>query len=156
MTDTPRTIHTLAREMADAFETRTRPSSGDDLDTLRDGSPEWMRDVCRAAHGDMFPDDWRYRMIRAAVEWLADEDNDPDESAEFADDFVPIYNGERIDWLASHVDRIGYVDEAREEFGASDLGVMGDIGWGIYMEASEVYGLVVGALASLVDAGEES
>lgn len=74
------TIHDLARQMSEAFETRERESGGR-FDVLRDGSQEWMNDVCMEAHGSQFPNDWRYRMIRAAVEWLAEDDEDETEAA---------------------------------------------------------------------------
>jgi hypothetical protein len=37
--------------MSQAFETRKR-DNGDKYVALKDGSPEWMTDVCHKAHGD--------------------------------------------------------------------------------------------------------
>lgn len=146
------TIHELARQMSEAFETRTR-EDGERFDALRDGSPEWMTDVCMDAHDSMLPDDWRYRMIRAAAAWLAEDDADPDDPGEFADDFVPIYNRERVAWLASHLDRAGYVDEAADEglidYPSGPSRLMDLLGIGIYCEAAEVYRLLAESLEAL-------
>jgi hypothetical protein len=55
--------------MSQAFETRKR-DNGDKYVALKDGSPEWMTDVCHKAHGDMLPDDWRYSFISEAVDYI--------------------------------------------------------------------------------------
>lgn len=148
------TIQELAAEMAAAFETRTR-DNGDTFDVLKDGSPEWMTDVCRDAHGDMLPDDWRYSMIRGAVEWIAETDDDIEGCYPFADGFVPVYNSERIAWLASHLNRSAYVDDAVSEYGVDPshdgFSVTQTIGLGIYAEAAEVYSAVYNAMDALAD-----
>lgn len=149
-------LHELASEAYAWFETRTR-EDGETFDTLKDGAPEWLRDLVYDAHGDFLPEDWRYTCIRAAVEWIADE-NDPDESGEFVDSQVDVYTGARFAWLASNLTRQGYVDDAADEFGPDTVyadGVSGAIGWGQYMEAQEVYSSVVSALEAELEAREE-
>lgn len=143
------TIQSLAQEMSAAFETRTR-AAGTAYDVLRDGSPEWMHGVCRDAHAGMFPDDWRYRMIRAAVDAIAEGD-DPDDPTTCADAFVPVYTGDRLSWASSHLDRTAYVDNAIEDFGHHPDGFAGDIALGIFTETSEVFSLVAQALSDIAD-----
>ena len=149
------TVKQLAQDMADAFEGTTRPN-GDEIRVLRDGSPDWMRDVARRSHGDMLPDDWRYDKLEDAVAAIADagDDADLDElGAEFADSAVDVYNTNRYAWLASHLSRAGYVDQAREDFGPAE-NVTDDIGRGQYMEALEIYNDALAALRDLADEDE--
>ena len=145
------TVQTLAREAAGWFESAYRGDTGEDQDRYtrcRDGAPEWVGELVRAAHGDMFPDDWRYDAIASALEFVAEVDDPDDGCGEFADQTVDVYNGDRIAWLGSHGARQGYCDEAAAEFGAEDTAsdIISMIGWGQYAEASEVYGLVLQAL----------
>lgn len=141
------TIQERARLLHAAMERRTR-SNGEGFYSLADGAPEWMQDAVYAAHGDMLPDDWRYRIIRGAATALAGGD-DPDDPYLFADEFVPHQTADRLSWLSSHAYRASYVDDAVADLGHSDCGVIGDIGMGIYEEAAEVFGLLVSALAEL-------
>jgi hypothetical protein len=143
----PETIQDRAREAARWFETATR-ESGDEFLRLRDGRPEWVQDLVFAAHGagEFMPDDYRYRLTREALEWIADEESDPSDTAsEFADQAVDVYTGARLQWLASNLLRPGYCDYAREEFGAEG-DIVALIGMGQFMEASEVYHEVLSAL----------
>jgi hypothetical protein len=157
------TLERLAAEAYSYFESFKRETSPDSPQwRLKKERPEWVYDLVYAAHGDgdFMPDDWRYDCIHSALEYLADEDNDPDDAHEFADGQVDVYTGARLHWLASNLQRPGYVDEAVGEFGATDsdsgeFDVAHAIGLGQYQEASEVFGLVVEALrereAELVD-----
>lgn len=145
MTDTI-TVVDVAREAGAWFETATRD---DDTTYVRtkDGAPEWIGDMCRDAHGDMFPDDWRYACIAAAVDHIAGDPEDPEEVHDFADSYVDTYTADRLRWLASHLTRVEYVDNACEELGAHG-GIVEMIAAGQYVEASEVYGAVLDALTA--------
>lgn len=133
-------IAALAGEAYDAFEHKTR-DNGDAFTCLKDDAPEWVHDLVREAHGDMFPDDWRYAAIRSALGAIHDaEPSDLDDYAsEWADSNVDTYNGSRAHWLASNLSRAGYVDEAVEDFGHHEYGVYGDIGLGQYRESEEIF-----------------
>lgn len=74
---TTQTIKSLASAMYSAFITDTR-ANGEEFIRLADGSPEWMTNVIHAGHGDLLPDDYRYRTIREACGFLADLDEDED------------------------------------------------------------------------------
>jgi len=148
----PNTIQELAAEATSWFETAKRPDATRDdyFVRVKDGAPAWVGELVHAAHGGLFlPDDWRYQAIRNALEWIAEADEPEDGAGEFAESAVDVYNDELIVWLGSNLNRIGYCDEAASEFGYdddSDRGVMGMISMGQYVEASEVYSLVLYAL----------
>lgn len=147
MSETTTSIQQLAAEAYDCFTTSTR-DNGDVYFVLKDGSPEWVKDLVYAAHGgDFLPDDYRYRWTYGALEFIQDSDDPENDQAEFSDLAVDIYTGDRLAWLASNLNRPGYVDEAVNEFGYDGKeGIIGAIGIGQYAEASEVYGLVLKAL----------
>lgn len=143
-----KSVHQLARELDAAFMVKTR-DSGETFYCLADGRPEWMQDVCRDAHDDTLPDDWRYRMIRHAVEMLAD---DPEtEDCDAADAFVTVMNHELLDWLSSHGNRLEYVNEAVSNMGGTVTDIMQAVMAGQYDEAREVFNLVREALDALAD-----
>lgn len=144
----------LAEAFSRAFERRTR-DNGEEFVCLRDGTAEWMRDAAQKAHGDMLPDDWRYRFIEGITDAIAERLRfDPDAELgdfghEVCDGLVPVYNGERAAWLGSNLTRGGYCDEAREEgLVAEAAGIFERIGAGIYVELHEIFCTISEALAS--------
>lgn len=106
-----------------AFTTDRRDVDGSKFVRLEDGAAEWMRDAVREAHGGMLPDDTRYSMIRRTVDAIAehlayDSDADLDDArAELIDDLIPVYTSDRLAWLASHLDRLAYCDDAAADMG---------------------------------------
>ena len=155
------TVQALAAEASACFEiarratgdTATGPrEDGEEYTRVRDGSPEWVTDLVREAHGEFLLDDWRYACIASACEAIADSDDPDDARGEWADSYVDVYNHELHAWLSSNLQqRAGYVDEGVENFGHSDRGVDGDIAIGQYTEAEEVYGLVLQFLESRLE-----
>lgn len=147
-------IKEFAAEAYACFESAVRDD--DEPDTtyfvrLKDGSPEWVRDLVHAAHGDDFlPDDYRYKWTMEACEFIADADDPEDAGSDFADLAVNVYTSDRLQWLASNLQRPGYCDEAMREYGSTEVGAFSGIvdliGLGQYAEAYEVYGLVLRAL----------
>ena len=154
MTSMTGTVQEIAAEAGQYFETAKR-DNGDYFIRTKDGTPDWVRDLIRAGHGeDFLPDDWRYKTIMHALEYIADTEGDPlDGGGEFADTWgVDTYTSDRIAWLGSNLNRIGYCDEAAEEFGPNETsgdGIIGQIGLGQYVEALEVYNLVYDALEGI-------
>lgn len=152
-------LHEIASEAAQWFTTVKRGE--DTIDTLKDGRPSWVQDLVREAHGGMMPDDWRYAAIRAAVEHVSDsgaetERDLEDADHEYADAQVDVYTSDRLAWLASNLNRPGYVDEAAAEFGTdADADTVDRIGRGQYMEAREVWGSVVRSLVAEQEAREQ-
>jgi hypothetical protein len=148
------TIHSLAGEAYDCFERRER-DNGDSFVSLKDNAPEWLSDLVRDAHGDFLPDDWRYASIRSALGAIHDagEDADVDDlSFEFADSNVDTHNAARCEWLASHLARGFYCDDAvNEGLVADDSGIFTRIGIGQYIESREVFESVRRSLSDRLD-----
>lgn len=132
------------QEFYDALEGKTR-DNGDEFVCFRDGSPAWMTAIVRDIHQDMLPDDTKYGMIAECACALLDHGKlDDDIVFEIADGLVDIYNGERVKWLDSHLNRAYYVDEARDEGLLTDnSGIFEQLGVGQSMEYQEIlYALV--------------
>lgn len=140
-----------ATAMAAAFVTDKR-DDGVEFIHLRGGSPEWMTTVCHEAHGDMFPDDWRYQFISDAVDIIAEADDLDEARSEIEAD---IYTYQLTAWLASRNDRYSYCDQYMEEMGASDADTLARITGGQWYERDEVFGLVVQALETMIENQEE-
>lgn len=158
MTADTLTISALAGSAYDEFTTITR-DSGETIYAVKDSAPEWIGDMCRAAHGDMFPDDWRYDCIHSALGHIsdtgADDTDDLDDAGhEFADSHVDVYNAARLEWLSSNLTRAGYCDEAEQEVGYPGIaegGIFQMIGLGQYAESLEVFESVRQSLAERMD-----
>jgi hypothetical protein len=149
-------IHEYAREAAGYFTTSRRETNGHEYVHLRDDTPEWVRQVVYQAHGagDILPDDWRYQTIRNALDWLTDEDSDPDEDAgEWSEGQVDTSTHMLARWLGSHSARASYCDEYLSQFDPD--GVMSAIAGGQYLEAGEVWSLVVDALREYATLDEQ-
>jgi hypothetical protein len=140
-------LKTTLGALYQAFTTDKR-NNGESFVRLVDGAAEWMHTVVRECHGGMLPDDTRYQMIRDVLADLVDRcdhDDDTDADAlrddvgEIADSLVDVYNSSRLRWLASHIERPGYVDEAQREGLISDeTDTMDRIGIGQYLEYREI------------------
>ncbi len=150
-------ISDVAREGVNGFETFKRGDEEKMLYRRRDGAPEWIEDLCHTAHGDgdMLPDDWRYECIFDALVYIAENaDGTPADELvhDFADGTVDVYNGNRLDWLASHPRRAGYVDQARDDgLIEPNTDIIEAIGVGQYEEATEVFWSVWSSLSTRVD-----
>lgn len=121
----------IAKQFSEAFTTDTR-NDGATFYKLREGSPQWMTDAIHAAHGDILPMDWIYEHCNHIANMMTEYEAEQwdDSVLEWCDGLVDVYNADRARWLALHLDFAGFVDEAVEEYGHSDQGVMGDIGMG--------------------------
>src|SRR5205814_868731 len=90
------------------------------------------------AHGGMMPDDWKYEFIQDALGALADG---ADEDRLDLDGLYP-YTADRLRWLASHLDRPAYCDEAAGDAGGPPAGILAFVAWGMDRELREVFALV--------------
>jgi hypothetical protein len=153
-------------ELASAFETAKRTSSGENFVRLkREGRPEWLSgsDVMREIHSaqdDRFPDDWTYAAIESLAGAFHDHDSDSERKAEndlyeIVDSLVDVYNHDRLMWLASHLANAAIVDEACEE-----LGCTGDtfdrIGVGQYEAYSRLGRGVIEAVKTEAESRDEA
>ena len=133
MTDvTTPTVQNLAGEALSYFTTAHR-ADGTPFWLLTDNAPEWVRDLCHKAHGNMMPDDWRYNFVVSALNALDDGDAEPGEPS--------VYTHELTGWLHSRTDRYAYVDDAVEEYGAA-VGIIGAITMGYAAEMREVFDIL--------------
>lgn len=150
-------IRELASQLHDAFETKTR-DNGEVFVCLKDGSPEWMRDVCCSAHdnGNMFPDDFRYSLIKQAAAAIHDAgDADIADIGDAFADAVDVYTASLCTWAASHAYRSSYCDDAMSEYGKPES-LAQLLMWGQATERREVFDSVAAALAGLADDEDES
>jgi hypothetical protein len=65
---------------------------------------------------------------------------------------------DRLNWLASHLDRPGYCDEAAEDAGGPPGDILAFVAWGMERELREVFGLVRTKLEGIAEdqGGEEA
>lgn len=151
MTTTIDRARALAGEMATAFTTKTR-ANGEAFRLLKDDPPEWMTDVVREAHDGMMPDDHRYRMIERVCDTLA-ESEDWDDLVTDLDGLVDIYTSHLTTWLASHIDRVGYCDDAVEDIGREYRDTANLLQWGQLREYEEIAASLINSFRTRAEEG---
>lgn len=134
-------LQTLAAEVRKMFVCKKR-DNGASFWSIPGDKPKWITDLCREAHGDMMPDDYKYEYIVEALDRLKDGDEDGDEIE------PDVYNSDLSKWMGSHSDRGWYVDEAVKEFGHSEDGIYADMMMGQVQEKREVFYSVKQSLES--------
>lgn len=143
-------ISNTAQNIYNHFEQMERLNK-DVIWKLKSGSPQWMKDLCREAHGDMMPDDWRYEFIVEALGALSDHRNYDNARESIEPD---VYTHDLRKWFASRLDRSSYVDQYREEFGGEgDTDAM--IAGGQLVEKWEVFDAVFSAIEKLCEDEDE-
>jgi len=91
-------------------------------------------------HGDMLPDDFRYKMIHDVLSNM----DDYEDHYELLESLIPVYTSDLLNWLSSNNTRYTYCDEFKEEYGISDeKSIIDLISGGYMMELNEVYYLIV-------------
>lgn len=143
-------LRRLAKQMSARFTRRVR-EDGTAYTTLTDAAVPWMRDVVQDAHNGMLPDDRRYDLIAAAVEFIADREDWKDARDEFANDQIDVYDHDVVDWFASHAMRRDYCEQAADDYGRHDGPITEAMQRGQFYEADEVFGIVANVLEGLAD-----
>lgn len=147
----------LAKDFAGSFEVRKR-DNGEEFVCLKSSAPDWVCDLVRDAHTtDMLPDDTRYSMILECADKLTECDPDQWEDCahEMADSMVDVYNIDRARWLASHVHRAFYCDDARAQgLVSEDADMFTRIGAGQYHEYSEILRTLITGLTERAEEEE--
>jgi hypothetical protein len=144
-----KTVNELAKEALGWFITDTR-DNGEEFVKTKEGRPDWLENLIFMAHGNMMPDDYRYKFIEDALIMIADQDEDIDlDCPEIEAD---TYTSELTKWLHSRNDRVHYLTEALEEYEIKD-------GFWALQEAQlrereEVYYSVLSSLRELCGAQE--
>ena len=117
-TPPPETVQELAKLARCAFSLETRPD-GSEYWTANRCAPDWISELVRTAHGDMFfLEDYKYQFIVDALDEL-EEAEDLDEAGHQWD-FEP-YLSRLADWLGSHNHRFSYCDDWAEEIGFANV-----------------------------------
>ena len=119
------TVKGRASALHDAFEFHPGPRGRAHL-TLKKGSPQWMHDAIRKAHGELLPDDYRMDFICEAVEAISEGDDEAD-----------AWNHDALEYGAAIVLRL-------------------DWGGGQYLEKKETFFLLFAELERQVIDGDES
>ena len=140
----PETVQELAKLARCAFSLETR-DNGSEYWNRNQCAPEWIMELCHTAHGDMLPDDYRYRFIVQALDAL-EEAEDPDEARDGYEFEYRYYRV--IEWLSSHPGhRLEYCDQWAEEFGRCFIkDTVSQLQGGQLLERLEVLELVRGSL----------
>jgi len=149
------TVITLAKELQEYL---TRSTREDDTTYvhLKDGYPQWMKDVIREAHGDRLPDDDVYERIEDIIDTLSDIDDDAseDEIQERIDGIEPdVYTSDLTEWLNARNDNVYYLTEALEEMEIKDGFQLLAYAQSIYIR--EIANTLISELQKLVDEQEE-
>lgn len=114
-----------------------------------DDAPDWFRMACHDIHDGMMPDDWTYDAINEAWSAIGDYDNADearDDSHAIADNLVEYRTWHLLEWAKSHTDDI---DEAIDEFGFSNDGIVGVVRLGQFTVLQRI-------VITLCDAIEEN
>lgn len=151
------TLNDKATEALSHFETAKRDDGEKTFIRTKEGTPQWVTDLIFAAHdnGEMLPNDERYKFIQDAL-YILSEIEDADEPHERIDSDVDVYNHDLLQWVASHLSRAYYVDEAIKEFGWNEeRGLFGALMVGQYSERMEVYNSVKQSLEALIEDEDE-
>ena len=135
------------RELAREANGYLRRDTARDILLPADDAPDWFTDLCHAAHGGMMPDDWKYEFIQDALGAIEDG---ADEDRLDLDGLYP-YTADRLDWLASHLDRPGYCDEAAADAGGPPAEILAMVAWGMDRELREVFDLVRSRLEEITE-----
>lgn len=101
-------VQTIAAQALAFFETRTRPRNGHAI-VLKSGTPDWVRHLVRAAHGDSLPDDWTYFFVKESLELLVEYADSDDARDAIEPD---VYNNALLAWLGSDQTRVTYLESA--------------------------------------------
>lgn len=131
----------LAQEAVRFFRINSREAV-----ELSEDAPQWVFDLVREAHDGMLPDDWRFALILRVLEAMS-EGNDPEPDTYFS---------RLLDWLGSHLNRVGYCDSALEEVSPSYTFSL--IQWGQSYEMEDIRQIIEEYFDNLdvaVMAGEE-
>lgn len=115
------TNNDVATQLDQAFEVAER-DDGSDFTRLKDGSPEWMKDLVYQVHKDLqmgLPDDYVYHWV-AMTASIASDEHDCDEmfwenpqcfTVDLADGMLSIGSNELERWMSSHPSRPNYVNQ---------------------------------------------
>ena len=143
-------ITSLARIGANSFHTvkcdESRMPDGF-FYVKNDDAPEWVVELVRDAHDDMFPDDYVYSYIVESLEALAEED-DVQTALDRLNNGVDTVTSRLLHWVSSHSFRMADANTYgvdRADFNSIDETLTG----GQYYERGRIFHSVWSALQNL-------
>lgn len=132
-------IEKLAHDTYTCFTKFTRDGERTDNWKCKDDTPRWVKDMIYEAHDGMFPDDHKYEFVVEALCAIMEHEDDEDSAR---DSLEPdVYNADLTAWLASNVQRPGFVDEYIEDVGG-EVGCIESIAGGQLREKQQVFQVV--------------
>lgn len=141
-------IEDLAKKAITYFVSKER-DDGSMYWTTTDDRPEWLQELIRRAHRGYLPDDYKYEFILSALNIIADSDEDT--CSESIADSIDVYTGELTRWLASHIDRVNYVNEALQVMNTPEDDLVSIVANAQYLEREEVFYSVLSSLKAEVE-----
>jgi hypothetical protein len=118
------------------------------------------RNIIRELHGShLIPDDFRYATLNSLLNQLIDYDIDSldkleNQRGEIVDSLVDIYTIDLLEWLASSLDRLDYVECAKVDNCSPNSSVLDMITMGQYLEIDEIMSNITSHLESLEENSE--
>lgn len=162
------TFRTVAAELAAAFETATRATSGETFHRIRRDAAPWIAgdgaaSIMHAAHVAVdgpdcrLPCDYIYRLAARAAEFIAGHDSADaarDSIGEFADSAVDVSIPRLFSWAADHANNRALADEfAADSFdvgaamaGGFESGAVAALQGGQYLAAERVAAAMIDAV----------
>ena len=111
------TIQSVAQEMLDNLETKTRQDGAEFKRNKKE--IEWQKDIIHKAHGDKLSDDYVYEFVYDTLCVLCECEEGQEEECIY-EMKADCYTDNLTAWLHSRCDRVYYLTEALEEFGCKD------------------------------------
>lgn len=138
-------IQSLAKECLTYLETKKR-DNGNEFICHTKAAPEWFMDLIHKAHDDFLPDDYKYEFILNTLYSIANSNKKADLDELGYEIEADIYTSDLIQWLASNLYRIEYVNEAMADFGTDVKDIIQYIQMGQQKEKQEVYTTILDGL----------
>lgn len=117
---------------------------------------EDLRDIVKEFHGThILPDDYRFEVMSQIIKELefnyldAELGEISDRRDEIINDIVDIYTAELTEWLASHLERVEYCNNAKVDNLPPDADMSAIMGMGQYLEIDEILSNLLEILESL-------
>lgn len=135
------------------FFTSDARNDGEPFTKLKDDAPQELRDAVRDAHGDRMPSDWVYStfwdLLQKVTEYNCETiDNLEDYRHEIVDGYVDIYTHDLLNWLASSVDNLEYLENAvAERHFVKEDGAWQLLAHTQYLAIDEIMGAIISLLA---------
>lgn len=138
-------LHILAALALQCVNTATR-ADGTKYTKLTEGRPDWVQQMVMKAHDGMMPDDFKYEVIKEALELISNDPSlDDEEIADLYQEMeVDIYYGSLVKWLGSDQARSCYMTEELREGEHKDFFTL--IQSAQLREKQEIFGLVLSSL----------